>query len=544
MGPSAFSAAGLADPRGQQAQEAVKPARRTDSLAGKHIVLIDNKKLARDFGPYWVIWDILTERFPEAQWTLFKDDLSKYNEVEAAALADQLIRDEKPDAVILALADAGVSLPTSLLALALERRGVPTVVLATVVGAGFVHGIFSALAPGLEPVILRTLQADSVDRVKALLEENLDEIRQRLTTSKAGAAPAAAASPAINGARSWPDVGDAMQEFQDWLERSGIGDGLPLIPPSNRAVEALLKSVPEDPDTVVFSPAITSGRLLRIRDAAANAAMTACPPRAFPVVIAALRAMTYPDYRLSWSAVTTHPAGNAVIFSGPNAAEYGLSGGAGCLGPGHRTNASVGRAVSLCVWNVFGARPGEVDLTSFGSPAEFTYCFAEAVEESPWPSLADEIGGGKSGVFVVKSETPRNVLEHRALTPAGLIKALAGTATSIGANNSNVPGDLVVILNPEHAHIFSDGGWTRDDVAYGMYNLARNSRASIEGHGSSPIRPAYMEVLDQIPVVRSPREVRIVVAGAAGPQSMVALPWSNSRGQWHPIGEPGPPLAP
>ncbi len=282
----------------------------------------------------------------------------------------------------------------------------------------------------------------------------------------------------------------------------------------------------------MYGPALTSNRTLRVRDAAANAVMAGCTPRSFPVVLAALRAIARPGYRLSQAAITTHPSGNAVILSGIDPAVYGLSAGPGCLGPGHRGNACVGRAVSLSVLHLFGVRPGEADLTILGSPAEFTYCAAETHSFAPWPALATELGDGRAGVLVVKAEAPRNILENLALTPEALSGALADAAVSQCANNSFVPGDLLVFLNPEHATVFAVAGWTRQDLAAAVHDLARISRPRVAGRGIGPIRPRYMDALDQLPVTRSPADVHIVVAGASGPQSMVALPWGFSRGQW------------
>jgi len=333
-------------------------------------------------------------------------------------------------------------------------------------------------------------------------------------------------------ARRWASAAADMASFQDWAEQAGIGDGLPLIPPTAAAVAAHLARVDADADAVVFGPALTSGRNLRVRDAAANAAMAGCAPHSFPVVLAALRAMAKPDYRLSQAAITTHPSGNAIVLSGVDPATYGLSAAAGCLGPGHRGNACVGRAVSLSVLHLFGARPGEADLTIFGSPAEFTYCTGEAHTGTPWPSLASELGDGRPGVFVLKAEAPRNILENLALTPEALCGAIADASVSLCSNNSFIPGDLLVFLNPQHASLFASAGWTRQDLASAIHDLARLSRQRVTGRGVGAIRPRYMDALDYLPVTRSPADVHIVVAGAAGPQSMVALPWGYSRGQW------------
>ena len=209
-----------------------------------------------------------------------------------------------------------------------------------------------------------------------------------------------------------PRSGDLshMAAFQDWLAEAGLGDGMPLLPPLPEAVAALLATVADDPDAIVYADAPTSGRSLRVRDAAVNAAMTGCSPEAFPVVLAALRAVAEPAFRLMQAAITTHPSGYFVLMSGADPARFGLSGGPGYLGPGHRGNLAVGRAVSLAIQHLFEARPGGADMTVFGSPAEIAYCMAEATGAVPWAPLAQDRGFDGPAVLVVKAEGPRNVL--------------------------------------------------------------------------------------------------------------------------------------
>jgi hypothetical protein len=106
--------------------------------------------------------------------------------------------------------------------------------------------------------------------------------------------------------------------------------------------------------------------------------LEACRDRRLDRFLRPSRTETGGYYRLSQAAITTHPSGNAVILAGVNPAVYGLSGGAGCLGPGHRGNACVGRAVSLTVLHLSGARPGEADLTMFGSGSVVRHCLLVA----------------------------------------------------------------------------------------------------------------------------------------------------------------------
>jgi hypothetical protein len=133
---------------------------------------------------------------------------------------------------------------------------------------------------------------------------------------------------------------------------------------------------------------------------------------------------------------------------------------------------------------------------------------------------------------VLKAESPRNVQESLMLTPEALCDAFADAATSVCSLNSVIPGDLLVFLNPEHAGVFADAGWTRQDIAAAIHHLAHQPRQRVIDRGVGAIRPRYMDALDHLPVTRSPADIHIVVAGATGPHSMVALPWSYSRGQW------------
>lgn len=522
----------LLDPRGIAGSQPVRPAPRLPRLDGHRLLLLDNGKLGVGVGPYAALPDALRKALPEATWAQTTLNMLRVDESGVDSIAETLIATHQPQACILALADAGVTAHTALLAMALEQRGIPTVMLATPLGAGLGRAMFDARAPGPRVIVLDIVRTDTPAKALELITAELPRIRAQLTV---GITPPATTSAALYPAETalrWASAATGMASFQDWADEAGLGDGLPLIPPTGAAVAAHLATVDVDPDSPIYGPALTSGRILRVRDIAANAVMAGCPPPGFPVVLAALRAMAKPGYRLSQAAITTHPSGNAIVLTGADPSIYGLSSGPGCLGPGHRGNACVGRAVSLSVLHLFGARPGHADLTIFGSPAEFTYCTAEAHTGTPFPSLATEFGNGRPGVFVLKAEAPRNILENLALTPEALSAAIADAATSPGSNNSFIPGGLLVFLNPEHADVFATAGWTREDLATAIHNLARQPRQRIAGRGVGPIRPRYMDALEHLPVTTSPADVHIVVAGAPGPQSMVALPWGYSRGQW------------
>jgi hypothetical protein len=520
----------MPDPRGIGGEQPADPAPRLAGLRGAQLLLVDNGKLAPIYQSLSSIPRSLFALFSECRWTTFSRDFLRYHHSQLSEVVEEIAA-LAPDAAVFALADAGVSVQTMLIAAGLETRGIPTVVLATTLGEPACKSIAATRLPGLPVVLLDVARSDSPEQIDALLAETKPAIASALTSKPDGVST----NPAGSGHLSFVPKSEGwlmMHEFQDWLAANDLGDGLPLLPPVPELVDGLLATVPFDPDEIIYHSALTSGRSLRVRDAAANAVMTGCPAPAFPVVAAALRAMSRPDFRLLQAVITTHPSGYFVLLSGCDPAQFGLSGGPGCLGPGHRGNLSVGRAISLSVQHLFGARPGGADLTSFGSPAEIAYCMAEETGGLPWPTLASERGFDGPAVFVVKAEGPRNVLEHLLVTPRALCEAIASGATSLCANNAYVPGDLVIMLNPEHAKIFTDAGWRRDDIALAIHHAARLPRQRLEARGADPFRPAYMDALDELPVTRSAADIQVVIGGAPGPHSLVALPWGYSRGQW------------
>jgi hypothetical protein len=174
--------------------------------------------------------------------------------------------------------------------------------------------------------------------------------------------------------RGVPDTG--WDKAQEELATLGLTDGLPVVPPTPARVEAMLRAHRYEPEAVVchlapmFQPA-------RWQDIAINAVMAGCAADCLPVIGAALEAMAAEEFNLTGVSTTTGSAAPLVIVNGPVASRIGMNGAANALGPGNRANATIGRAVSLCLRNIGGATPGEVDMATLGQPAKYTCSFAE-----------------------------------------------------------------------------------------------------------------------------------------------------------------------
>ena len=91
-------------------------------------------------------------------------------------------------------------------------------------------------------------------------------------------------------------------------------------------------------------------------------------------------------------------------------------------------------------------------------------------------------------------------------------------------NNALLTGGYAtVVLNPEHAQIFSAAGLTRQDIAEGIFQ-----HAYIDGPDLKRLSPAFAgSSPDRRMAFKNPEQILIVVAGGSGLYSMVMPSWST-----------------
>jgi len=165
--------------------------------------------------------------------------------------------------------------------------------------------------------------------------------------------------------------------FYELSLTEGWGDGVPLLPPTDDAIEALLARTPDAADAVLGVLPPQYG-VATVELVAANAAMAGVQPAAFPLVLAALEALTTPEWNAFGLTTTTSSVFPMLIVNGPSRDALGIDFRAGCMGgAGGRGSMRIGRAVALCLRNIGGQRAGETSRTVFGQPARFGMCFGE-----------------------------------------------------------------------------------------------------------------------------------------------------------------------
>ena len=165
------------------------------------------------------------------------------------------------------------------------------------------------------------------------------------------------------------------------FHQRGWTDGLPIVPPTRERFEAMLRGWVPAAEIGVVEPRLGRGTAAKL---AINAVMAGCEPAHFEVVVAATRAMCDPRFNLKAVQSTTHPCTVLAMVNGPLADTLEINGAYNAMGQGQRANAAIGRAIRFILLNIGGAAPGVLDRATMGSPAKYSFCFAENVAASPW----------------------------------------------------------------------------------------------------------------------------------------------------------------
>ena len=157
------------------------------------------------------------------------------------------------------------------------------------------------------------------------------------------------------------------------LHELGCTDGLPVVVPTPERVERMVLAVGHPAETALGEMGPLQG-VCTVEKLAAAAVMAGCLPDHMPIVVASALAMMDPAFDLAEMQGTTHATAPLIIVNGPARVMCGVASGYGALGPGHRANASIGRAIRLAMINIGGARPGTSDMALLGHGGKFGQC--------------------------------------------------------------------------------------------------------------------------------------------------------------------------
>lgn len=333
-----------------------------------------------------------------------------------------------------------------------------------------------------------------------------------------------------------PDDPAALFAF---VEAHGWGDGLPVLPPTEERVQAMLDASPRTPSDCVAIVEPRRGEAT-VEKVAINAVLAGCAPEVFPAVLAAVEAVAQPEFNLYALNTTTCCATPAIMINGPARRELGIECGYSCLGHNGRANATIGRALRLVLRNVGGSIPGAVSKSCFGQPGRVSLCFGEWEEKSPWDPFHVRRGFDREqSVLTVTCATgTQDIADVWAESGRDLAVVLAHGIDWIGNNKVLVPqdrGDMLLLLCPDFAHKIARDGISIPDL---QQILFEETRTPIDRWPSS-----YWPKLEErgcvesdgtVPLAARPDQFLIAVAGGESGHHAVyfctfGLTWTVSR---------------
>ncbi|MBI3965597.1 MAG: hypothetical protein HY329_08180 [Chloroflexi bacterium] len=323
------------------------------------------------------------------------------------------------------------------------------------------------------------------------------------------------------------------------LEERGWTDGLPVIPPTEDLVAAMVARSSYPGEHVLGKMEPLNGTVT-VEKVAANAVMAGCRPEYMPVVLAAVKAVLQPQFHVGSTACTTGGAAPVIVVNGPIANRLSINSGTACFGGNVKANATIGRALRLTMRNLGGAKPGGMEKSTQAWPGKISFCFAENEARSPWEPLHVEKGypAAASTVTVVAVRGLYALTEGAQETGLGVLQTVAGSMRKLGLASyyhldNRIP--VLVVLSPEHAAEIARAGFSRAAVRHYLYEHARMPVGALldRGYFTANGWPAWIDVskpTTPVPIVANPDDFIVVVAGGDGRHSAWLPAWNVCRG--------------
>jgi len=300
----------------------------------------------------------------------------------------------------------------------------------------------------------------------------------------------------------------------------GWTDGLPIVPPTTGRVEEMLDFSPLSRDVVIGELDPLKG-VASVEKIAVNAVMAGCRPDYFPIVLAVVQAIAEPEFNLRGVQTTDENVTPLILVNGPIAKQIGMNDGFGCLGPGWRANATIGRAIRLIMQNIGGGWPAVVAFAGLGQPGRYTLCFAENEAQSPWAPFHVDQGfdAAQNIVTVLRAESAINV--------TGGLEEVASVMGSAASAFSWLHGGIVTAaISPATAAALAKDGVSKEEARRWLHENGRISAEALKSLwiyrnvGKAKEWPAWAEAAIEagaVPPVADPEKITLVVAGGDVP---------------------------
>ena len=322
------------------------------------------------------------------------------------------------------------------------------------------------------------------------------------------------------------EVTDTEQAIELYFAK-GWSDGLPVVPPSEKTIRAMLDGVDLEPDhEIVFienrQVSVTAEKV------AINSVMAGCKPEYMPAIVAAIEGIGDPRWGYHGPATSTGGAAVLILVNGPIARELGINYGNNLFSPGWRANATIGRAVRLVMRNVIGTLPGRLDQSTLGHGGKYSFCIAENEEDSPWPPYHVEVGfkPDRSAVTVLAALAPYQFYNQLSNSSEGILTtACAHMRISPGVRSQP---QYVLVIAGEHMQVMGAEGWSKDDIRGYCFDHTSISIAELKHINVMAGEIGPDDERTMRPLVGSPEDFIVLAAGGrAGAFSAFIPGWGS-----------------
>ena len=316
---------------------------------------------------------------------------------------------------------------------------------------------------------------------------------------------------------------------QELYHSNGWTDGLPVVPPTQAAVEACLEWAGMTADQLIGIEPVRE-QPITAEKLAINAVMAGCLPMHFPVVVTAWAAMLKEEFLLHGVTSSTGGCAILVILNGPIRREIGANATFNALGSSDRATSVIGRAMRLALINLMDVRPGSIDRSTLGHPGKFSYCLAEDEEDTSWEPLSVMRGmpPGASAVTVMAAMAPRQIMNEWTTDPKEILETFAAEMRTNQLTYSIYGGNYAIVIPKQLREHIQAAGWSKRDIAEFLFERARVRRGEWAGVGKGSV---VRDRADKVhPALQSPDDLLVVAAGGpAGGFGAVIAPWMGSK---------------
>jgi hypothetical protein len=309
----------------------------------------------------------------------------------------------------------------------------------------------------------------------------------------------------------------------------GWTDGLPVVPATRLLVDDMLEAAGLRPDAIIAE--MPSRKVsLTAEKVAINAVMAGCKPEYMPVIAAAVKCLASPEFGLHHVASALAGPTIVILVNGPIAKALGINATNNAFGPGHRANATIGRALRLVLLNCLRYRPGVSDRATLGTPGKYTCCIAENEDEHPWGPWHVERGfrPEDSTVTLVAASTMIQVWNYG--THEQFLRSIGDALSFLGsiAILGRTPG--AVVLAGEHTELLRASGWSKQRIREFVIQHTGRTIASLKRAGRLDGEITLEDESTLHYAMDNPDELMLICAGSSvGALSMVLPGFGSSK---------------